>query len=339
MSLLVHGVVILGCAVLYVASSRTEPRRWRNGVFLLGIALTVLDAVEMLLLDGLAPASGWRSAVPLALPWLAATVIGILLVVGGVRRRSREGRSPGTVLSFVLGVGMTGASWLGLSLLLSGTTGPGVVAIVVLLLPCYGSLALLSYLAYCLDYARRRKRPAPAAIVVLGSGLVGGQVTRLLARRLDAALAVRRAEEAAGRRPLLVPSGGQGADEPVSEGAAMTAYLVGRGLDEHDVLTEDRARTTEENLVLSRELLRRRAVPGPVRVVTSSYHVGRAALIACRLELDADVTGAPTAWYVASSAFLREFAAALTYHPWINLAGLAVWAILTAVVTTIVRVG
>jgi uncharacterized SAM-binding protein YcdF (DUF218 family) len=59
--------------------------------------------------------------------------------------------------------------------------------------------------------------------------------------------------------------------------------------------------------------------------VTSNYHVGRAALLTRRLQLDADVTGAPTAWAFLPGAFLREFLAALTLHPRVNLAGLGVW--------------
>jgi uncharacterized SAM-binding protein YcdF (DUF218 family) len=109
-----------------------------------------------------------------------------------------------------------------------------------------------------------------------------------------------------------------------------------------DVLTEDRARTTEENLALARELLRERGVPVDtrhVRVVTSGYHVGRAALITCRLGIDADVTGARTAWWLVPSAFLREFAAALTLHPWVIALGLGAWVAWTAFVTYAVVAG
>ena len=83
----------------------------------------------------------------------------------------------------------------------------------------------------------------------------------------------------------------------------MTAYLLERGLDEHDVVTEDRATSTEENLLFSRDLLEERGVTGHLRVITSGYHAGRAALIARRLGLDADVSGARTAWYFVPSAF------------------------------------
>ncbi|MBC9820045.1 YdcF family protein [Terrabacter sp. MAHUQ-38] len=320
---------------VFARSSRTEPRRWRNGVLLLVAAWTGLAAVEVVVEPDLVDLADGMVAL-VVVPWALAAVLGLLCVVNGLRVLSREGRGLGTVISLVLGLGMLVVTAVGFGLARAGEPALSVVGLVVLLLPGYPALAFLSYLLYCLLYRRHRARRAPVAIIVLGSGLVQGTVPRPLARRLDAGLAVWRGEHARGRSPLLVPSGGQGADEPVAEGVAMTAYLVEQGMAPGDVLTEDRARTTEENLRLARELLRERDVPVDrrhVRVVTSGYHVGRAALITKRLGIDADVTGARTAWYLVPSAFLREFVAALTLHPWTVLVGLAAWVAWTALVT------
>jgi uncharacterized SAM-binding protein YcdF (DUF218 family) len=339
MRLLVHSAIIAVGTILYVQSVRTETRRWRNGVFLLVVLWAAVDLVAGEIVGRLGVDRHADSVVLLAVPWLSAVALGLLLLLNGLRMVRREGRSLSNLLSLLLGLGMIVATAVGVTLFLSGTTTIAVVGIVILLLPGYPALSLVSYLLYCLDYLRRRKRPTPAAIVVLGSGLVHGRIPRLLAWRLDAAIALRRVEELSGRRPPLVPSGGQGDDEPTSEGAAMTAYLLERGLDEHDVVTEDRATSTEENLLLSRALLEERGVTGHLRVVTSGYHVGRAALIARRLGLDADVSGARTAWYFVPSAFLREFVAVLTYHPWVNAVGLTVWAAVSTVLTYAVIVG
>jgi uncharacterized SAM-binding protein YcdF (DUF218 family) len=337
--LLVHVVVIALALALYAASARTEPRRWRNGVFLLAALWSALDLLAGAMVGRVAGEQLEHHAdgiVLLALPWLSAVALGLLLLLNGLRMVRREGRSLSNLLSLLLGLGMIAATLIGVTLVLTGTTTVAVLGIVVLLLPGYPALSLLSYVLYCLDYLRPRRRPTPVAIVVLGSGLVEGSIPRLLARRLDAAIALRRTEEQAGRRPPLVPSGGQGDDEPTSEGAAMTAYLLEGGLDEHDVITEDRATSTEENLLRSRALLEERGLTGHLRVITSGYHAGRAALIARRLELDADVSGARTAWYFVPSAFLREFVAVLTYHPWVNAVGLLAWAATSASLTSVV---
>jgi uncharacterized SAM-binding protein YcdF (DUF218 family) len=209
----------------------------------------------------------------------------------------------------------------------------------VLLLPGYFGLALLAYGLFCLTYLRRRPRPAPNAMVVLGSGLVDGIVPRLLAHRLDATVAAWRVERDHGRDPLVVPTGGQGEDEPMSEGLAMTAYLVAHGVPPECIATEDRATTTDENLLLSQEILRARGMSGGhLRVVTSSFHVGRAALLSRRHGIDSDVTGAPTAWYFLPGAFLREYVAALTLRPRTNLTGLVLWAFASAALAYAVMV-
>ena len=50
-------------------------------------------------------------------------------------------------------------------------------------------------------------------------------------------------------------SGGQGADEEVPEGVAMTRYAVSRGIPEADIIVEDRAVNTRENLLFSYALM------------------------------------------------------------------------------------
>lgn len=326
-------VLAAALLVLHVRAVRVEPRRWRVGVLLLGALWALVVALGSALEDW-AGLQLDRGALFLALPWLGAVLLGLLLLGFGSQVVRPAARSRLALVALAAGLVVLAATAAGIALFLSGSTAPALAGAVVLLLPCYAGLALLSYALYCLTYLRHGPRPAPTAIVVLGSGLVDGTVPRLLAHRLDAAVAAWRDERDAyepGRGPLVVPTGGQGPDEPMSEGLAMTAYLVAHGVPPECVATEDRATTTDENLLLSQEILRARGMAGGhLRIVTSSFHVGRAALLTRRLGMDADVTGAPTAWYFLPSAFLREYVAALTLRPGANLTGLAVWAAGTA---------
>ena len=166
----------------------------------------------------------------------------------------------------------------------------------------------------------------------------GDRVPPLLAGRIAAgqtAYAERGAQ-------LMIMSGGQGPDETVPEAQAMAAWAIAQGADSDRLAVEDRSRTTEENLRLTAELITRtslaepevpvttwspvarlphwldRLLGGPITpdpaeglIVTSDYHVLRAVILARRLGVPAQASGARTARYYWPSAMLREFVALL----------------------------
>lgn len=161
----------------------------------------------------------------------------------------------------------------------------------------YLGVVFLIFVTYAVVYGRTRHKVEPAAVVILGSQLIEGRVPPLLRARLDRALEIYR--QASEPKPLLIPSGGQGADEPRPEGEGMAEYLLEQGAAPADVLPEEQAVNTEQNLRLSATLhddavRRGTARPGPLLVSTDNYHVLRAALPARRLKLDAEVVGART---------------------------------------------
>lgn len=129
-----------------------------------------------------------------------------------------------------------------------------------------------------------------SAILVLGTGIRGDRVTTSMAARLDRAL------ECAAKNPtaLIVVSGGQGPQETISEAEAMFRYLVARGVDPARIVKEDRSTSTSENLRFTRALLDERFGSGyTVALVTSDYHVYRAAAVARAAGLDVTRAGAP----------------------------------------------
>lgn len=147
---------------------------------------------------------------------------------------------------------------------------------------------------------------APRAIIVLGSGTPRGQVSPTLAQRLDTALVL------AARYPdaVVLTSGGIDLGETRSEGAVMGDYLRAHGLPPQRLLQEERSTSTEENLLLSAAVLRRRGVtPGDrVLLVTSDFHTLRAGWIARRAGYTQVATaGAPTPLYLRYNAWLREY--------------------------------
>lgn len=141
-------------------------------------------------------------------------------------------------------------------------------------------------------------------VIVLGAGLIGKKVTPLLASRID------RGIEIYHRNPgsKLIMSGGQGPDEEIPESHAMAAYAESRGVPKEDIIIEDKSKTTNENLKFSHKLMKKNST---FCIVTNSYHVYRALVLAKRQGLKCVGYGAKTKWYFTLNAFVREFIAYL----------------------------
>ena len=116
-------------------------------------------------------------------------------------------------------------------------------------------------------------------MIVLGASVRTDGPSKTLALRLD------KAAEYAAQNPdtVLVLSGGQGADEPSTEAAAMRDYLLEKGVPQEQMLLEERSRSTAENIAYSRELIRSQARASQrTGILTSNFHLLRARLIASR---------------------------------------------------------
>ena len=142
-------------------------------------------------------------------------------------------------------------------------------------------------------------------VVVLGAGLMGKKVTPLLAARINRGIEVYR------RNPgsKIIMSGGQGPDEEIPEAVAMAKYAEEEGIPKQDIIVEDKSKTTRENLIFSHRLIKS---DSRFAIVTNSYHVYRALVLAKRLGLQCIGYGAKTKWYFTLNAFVREFIAYLT---------------------------
>ncbi len=304
------------CLALYLVLRRRDRRMLRNGAALVCGWILILVGVLNLLWDDV-PALDWLLAKAIVAALLGILLLGVFLMANGVTMLRREGRSLGNLLSLAAGVAVFGSPLAVINLLNANTVITVPLAVLVFFGFGYLGLVFLIFLTYAVIYGRTRHAVEPAAVVILGSQLIDGRVPPLLRARLDRALEVYR--EAPEPKPLLIPSGGQGADESRPEGEGMAEYLLEQGAAPGDVLPEDQAVNTEQNLRLSAQIhgdavRRGDARPGPLLVATNNYHVLRAALLARRLKLDAEVVGARTARYYVPSAFLREFAAILKGH-------------------------
>ena len=81
---------------------------------------------------------------------------------------------------------------------------------------------------------------------------------------------------------IAIVSGGQGDDEPMTEGQAMYDELVKLGIQPQRIWIEDRATSTRENISFALDLIEEKtgSRPHTLGVVSSEYHLFRAGLIA-----------------------------------------------------------
>ena len=113
---------------------------------------------------------------------------------------------------------------------------------------------------------------------------------------------------------MLVPSGGQGPNEVISESDSMKAYLLEQGIPEEHILQEDQSESTYENMLFSKRKMEEEGITGNVAFATTNYHVFRSGLMARRVKMRAVGMGAKTKWYFWPNAAVREFVGILTDH-------------------------
>ncbi|MYW70090.1 YdcF family protein [Streptomyces sp. SID8379] len=293
-----------------------DRRRVSNAVLL---GLTLVFALTALVFQLVSRRPQFSDDLAVALLVLAAlsvvTLAGFLLA-NGVTMVRKEGRSPGNLLSLGVGLSLFALLALLIAALVLHTRVLMVVAGTAVLLAGHGAFLFLCFLLYATLYQRLRIRRRADYVVVLGSGLIGGDtVPPLLASRLDRAAKEHARLMRKGRRPVLITSGGQGPDEDLPESHAMADYLVTRGFPPELVEREDRSTSTEENLNFSKAIMRKANPAYRCVVVTNNYHVFRAAVTARRAGVRGHVVGASTASYFWPSAMIREFVALLlTYR-------------------------
>lgn len=324
-------------AALYVVYRHKDRRLLRNGVFLVAAAWFITVGV-LSLLASLSPVFGVIVVLVVAMLPAAVLVLAVFAILNGVKVIRTEGFSVGKSLSLVVGLGLMIMPVLGVLLFL--TENPfGIGAAALLFLLCnYAGVVFAVFLVYSVVYGRQQHRVHPAALVVLGSRIIDGRVPPLLRSRLDLALRVYTAQAAAGRAPLLIPSGGQGADESRPEGIAMAEYLIAQGADPADVRPEIAARNTREDLLLSAEVQRQAGREGPALAVTNNYHVLRTAILARQIGSQTHVVGSPTAGYYLPSAFLREFIALVVEYRRFHLILVAPFVALTVLAMIAVNI-
>lgn len=295
--------------ILTVACVLWRPQRYLNS-FLLMFAILV----TMLFVSGFFPhdAAGIFLLVCFLLVMLALFLVPGLLILNGVQMIRRESLSPAHLLSLGLGIVVCAGEIATVVYVfgLYGNARVGKADYLVLLVAFtvfYFSFLVLSFVVYSVFIQIMPHRMNFNYVIIHGCGLADGErLTRLLSARVDKAIEIYRKCRV---KPIIIPSGGRGNDEKLSEAEAMKAYLIAHGIPEEKVLVEDRSATTRENLVNSKEIIDAREGAKKTALVSSSYHVYRCLRLAREVGLRCTGVGAHVALYYWPSALIREFIA------------------------------
>ena len=149
------------------------------------------------------------------------------------------------------------------------------------------------------------------AIIVLGAAVHGKTPSLTLKRRLDKAVEYHTQNPNA----IIIVSGGQGAQEDISEAEAMKIYLIQNGVKSDKIVKEDKSTSTTENFAFSKEILDKQLSGDySVAFITNEYHILRASLCAKRagLENTTHLHSNTTLSYLISGT-LRECLAVVKY--------------------------
>lgn len=115
---------------------------------------------------------------------------------------------------------------------------------------------------------------------------------------------------------IAVVSGGQGADEPMTEAQAMYEALVALGVPPERIWLEEKATSTWENISFSLDLIEEKTGTRPekIGVLSSEYHLFRASLLAKKCNVEFVGIPAETSRFSQKvNHFMREVAGVWHY--------------------------
>ena len=250
----------------------------------------------------------------LLFPFYFSSLI-ILLLSSGLQLIKKEGKKLRNFLSIVLGVGFI--VWTVFSSFFTFSSEMHPVWMEIYLLITFTVYYFIAMLLLFAVSSLLNRIPIPFKtydyIIVLGSGLIGDKVPPLLANRIDKGIALFHRFHTADHPVKIIFTGGQGSEEALAEGKAMAAYAIEKGMKKEDIIIENQAVNTYENLLFSKRLIEEdishqgHSQQYQVITVTNNFHVFRALLWARKVKLKSDGAGAKTKFYFWLNALIREF--------------------------------
>ena len=168
-----------------------------------------------------------------------------------------------------------------------------------------GAMVVVAFVVFLLTFGSTDNvTKKEDAVIVLGAALHGERPSAVLADRLDTAVEYYQQNENA----VIVVTGGKGMQENITEAAAMEKYLVNKGVPREKIIKEEKATSTFENFVYSKEILDELFEDKyTVAYITNEYHIYRAGAIAKTTGFENFThKHSSTRWYSLIPGTLRE---------------------------------
>ncbi|MBR5382506.1 MAG: YdcF family protein [Clostridia bacterium] len=310
---LIWGLAILSWIILGIAMEK-ERSRYRNCYILFAAIVFSILALSTLFGEN----QGMAILFLVNVIFIVLLIVPFFLIINGILMIRREGHSLSNLLSLIFGIiiligelatfvafitpEISGSDW-DTTTLFSISRISSFFSISVI----YVSMAFVVFMIYCVFLQAIPIKKDFDYVIIHGAGLLhGDRVSKLLSDRLDKAIEVYRKDPTP---PMLIPSGGQGSDEAVSEAEAMAKYLMDKGIPADKILLENHSTTTMENLKYSKEIIDAQEGRKYTVLVTSNYHVYRALRYCRKIGLKCTGVGSHVAFYYWPSALIREFIA------------------------------
>lgn len=219
---------------------------------------------------------------------------------------------PGFRFSIVLSLAAAGLCVLFYFLLRSDSPFAHKLRIILCAVLSVGILAAAVTSGFILHAAHPGTLPPCRYVVVLGAGVNGTEPSLTLLERINAAYNYLSKNPEA----IAILSGGQGEHEDITEAACMHRELTGMGIRPDQLIIEDQATSTIENLRFSLDAAESETGfrPNRIGIISSEYHLFRATRFAKDLGVEAVGIPAKTTWLpLRINYYLREIVAVWKY--------------------------
>lgn len=161
---------------------------------------------------------------------------------------------------------------------------------------------LFFYTLYKIIKASKNTATNEEVVIVLGCRVKGTIPSKALSKRCKSAYN----HLSKNKNAIAILSGGQGADEDISEAQCMKNILVNLGVNEDKLILEEKSTSTEENIIFSKEIIDKLGLSNKVAIATSEYHLYRALEFAKGQGLNASSLSAKSIPILRVSYFTRE---------------------------------